>query len=37
MEGVTYGPLRCSDVPLYDNIVDSHVHGLSFPPTLEVV
>ena len=31
------GPLRCSDVPLYDSVVDSHAHGLSFPPTLVVV
>ena len=28
---VFYGPLRCSDVPLYDSVVDSHAHGLSFP------
>jgi hypothetical protein len=32
-----YGPLRCSDVPLYDSVVDSHAHGLSFPPTLVVL
>ena len=32
-----YGPLRCADVPLYDSVVDSHTHGLSFPPTLVVV
>jgi hypothetical protein len=35
--GVTYGPLRCSDVPLYDSVADSHAHGFSFPPTLVVV
>jgi hypothetical protein len=23
--------LRCSDVPLYDSVVDSHAHGLTFP------
>ena len=33
---VTHGPLRCADVPLYDSVVDSHAHGLSFPPTLVV-
>jgi hypothetical protein len=37
MVSVTYGPLRCADVPLYDSVVDSHAHGLSFPPTLVVV
>jgi hypothetical protein len=26
-----FGPLRCSDVPLYDGVVDSHAHGLLFP------
>jgi hypothetical protein len=31
-----YRPLRCSDVPLYDSVVDSHAHGLLFPPTLVV-
>ena len=35
--GINYGPLRCSDVPLYDSVMDSHAHGLSFSPTLEVV
>ena len=34
---VTHGPLRCADVPLYGSVVDSHAHGLSFPPTLVVV
>jgi hypothetical protein len=34
---VTYGPLRCPDVPLYDSVVNSHAHGLSFSPTLMVV
>jgi hypothetical protein len=34
---VTHGPRRCADVPLYDRVVDSHAHGLSFPPTLVVV
>ena len=24
-------------MPLYDSVVDSHAHGLSFPPTLVVV
>ena len=33
---VTHGPLRCADVPLYDSVVDSHAHGLSFPRTLVV-
>ena len=33
----TYGPLRCSDVHLYDSGVDSHAYGLSFLPTLVVV
>ena len=27
---VFYDPLRCSDVPLHDSVVDSHAHGLSF-------
>ena len=27
----------CAYVPLYDSVVDSHAHGLSFPPTLVVV
>ena len=31
-DGVTCGPLRCSDVPLYDSVVDSHAHGLSPHP-----
>ena len=31
------GPLRNSDVPLYDSVVNSHAHGLSFSPTLVVV
>ena len=34
---VTHGPLRCSDVPLCDSVVDIHAHGLSVPPTLVVV
>ena len=37
VRGCYYGPLRCSDVPLYDSVVDSHAHRLSFPPTLAVV
>ena len=37
-EGGCYLPtLRCSDVPLYDSVVDIHAHGLPFPPTLVVV
>ena len=34
---VTPGPRRWADVPLSDNVVDIHAHGLSFPPTLVVV
>ena len=29
---LTCRPLRCADVPFYDSIVDSPVHGLSFRP-----
>ena len=37
MYGRVLPTLRCSDVPLYDSVVDSHAHGLSFPPALAVV
>ena len=34
---LTCRPLRCADVPAYDSILDSPIHGLSFRPILMVV
>jgi hypothetical protein len=34
---LTCRPLRCADVPAYDSILDSHIHGLSFRPIPMVV
>jgi hypothetical protein len=34
---LTCRPLRCADVPAYDNMLDSPIHGLSFRPIPMVV